>query len=885
MIKNPPKRAHRFLEWFCPSYLFEGIEGDLLEQFDEDVELYGEKRAGKYFWWNVLRFFRPAIITRNNYKLKILNTMMLSNYLKITTRSMMKSKLYTFINAFGLSIGMAFCMLIYLFIQDEKSFDKFHEYGEQIYRIESNQYNTWRTAANDQSLFSKSAHIQKAVGPTLKNELSEVELSTRYNYGSKGVVRHKEKVFTERLTYVDPDFFRMFSFELIQGDKERVFSDKLEVVITQDIAQKYFGDNDPVNQVIEIDHEGSKSYTITGVIVEAPANSSLDYGILINQVNRPYYEGNMKNWRNSNTPTFVKLAKNIDLKSFEYNLDQIVEKYMGKNTNDWEIPKEIAEEDGFKPYEYQYTKLDDMHLDTSVSWSKSSDPQYAIILGAIAVLILLIACINYVSLSLTTSASRRIEVGIRKAIGASKSQVVYQFTFESILLAAFSMIIGMGLMYLFLPAFNKFTDKGIALDLNSVLHLLGFGTLIFVFVGLAAGSYPSLVLSNYQPAKVLKGISSKVNSSFAKPLVVIQYALSAFLIISSIIMYQQMKFVTSMDLGFDKEQVLVIPTQSNWSAEADNTVKNLRQALTKHSSIVSVAGTNNSFNHGYSLNGYEIDGEQRSAFTYTIDPYYIRLLGIDLIEGRNFDRDILSDSTGVIVNEALVADMGWENPLEEHLNWREDSVGLGAKILGVVKDYHFLSLESEIKPVLLSMKTGYLMNALIKVQPDNIAHSLEVIENEWKALYPDRPFEYNFMDDDIDKQYQSYNRWMNIMALATGFAILISCLGLFGLSGVNTLNRTKEIGIRKVMGAELSNIFYLLNKQYVWLAIIAFSVASPMSWYVMDIWLSDFEFAISIGWEVFAMSMLAGLIVALSTVSYHAIKSALVNPAETLKYE
>lgn len=884
-MQNPSKRALRFLEWFCPSYLFEGIEGDLLEQFDENVEQFGLEKANRKFCWNVLRFFRPSIISRNNHKLKILNTMMLSNYFKITRRTMMKSKLYSFINAFGLSIGMAFCMLIYLFVQDEKSFDKFHKQGKDLYRIENYSFNTWRTSSDDEPLFDKMAYIQKAVGPTLKEELSQVVFATRYNHGSSGIVRHGGKAFTEVLTYVDRDFFQMFTFDLLEGSTDAVFINEHEVVITPDIAKKYFGDVSPINQVIEIDNEGAKSFTVVGVIAHAPANSSLVYGILINQKSRPYYERQMNNWRNNNTPTFVQLADNIDFDSFEYNLDKVAEKYMGKHTMDWEIPDEISQQDGFKPFEFQYTKLEDIHLDTSISWNRSSDPQYSIILGAMALLILIIACINYVSLSLTTSASRRVEVGVRKAIGAHSSQIVSQFTFESILLAIVSMLIALGLVYLFLPTFNEFTGKGITLDPTSLIYLLGFGLASSIGLGVVAGSYPSFILSRLLPAKVLKGGSTKVNSGFAKPLVVLQYALSGFLIISSMIMYQQMEFVTSKDLGFDKEHVLVIPTQSGWSNEANKTITSLRQVLSKHSNVFSVSGTSSSFSKGYSLNGYEIDGEQKSAFTYTVDPYYLSLLDIVLLEGRNFDSNIISDSSGVVVNEALVEDMGWENPLEEHLNWREDTVGLGAKVLGVVKDYHFLSLKTEIKPMMLIMDSDYMTNVLVKIGPENVAESISLIESEWKTRYPDRPFEYSFMDDDIDQQYRSYSRWMNIMGLATGFAILISCLGLFGLSGVNALNRTKEIGIRKVMGAELSNIFLLLNKQYVWLAIIAFTIASPLSWYVMKIWLSNFEFAITIGWEFFAISMLAGLAVALSTVSYHAIKSALVNPAETLRSE
>jgi putative ABC transport system permease protein len=885
MIKDPPKRALRFLEWFCPGYLFEGIEGDLLEQFDEDVNLYGERRAGKYFWWNVLRFFRPSIITRNNYTLKILNTMMLSNYFKITARSMMKSKLYSFINAFGLSIGMAFCMLIYLYIQDEKSFDQFHANKDQIYRMQSKSYDTWQYEKGGE-IYDYMAYMQTGLGPALKDELAEVVMSTRHNHGGEGVVSYGDHIFQETLTYVDADFFKMFSFELLEGSKESLFSDQYEAVITPDLAEKYFGNESPLNKVIDIDHEGVKSFTITGVIAPPPPNSSINYNIMLRTENRPYYKGNMENWASYNTPTFVMLNSNVDMTNFDQNLGKLVDKYLSENIASWEIPEELKD---IIPFEYQYTNLSDIHLDTQIPWYRSSDPQYSLILGAIAILILIIACINYVSLALTTSKSRRVEVGVRKTIGANRSQVIYQFAFESVILALISMFIGLGLMWLFLPSFNEFTNKGIALDGMSLLSLVSIGVLISFIVGLVAGSYPSLVLSSFKPAEVLKSsFSSKINGGFTKQLVIIQFALSAFLIVSSIIMYRQMEFITTKDLGYNKDQILVIPTQTGWNDKANQAVGRMRQALSQHGAILSVAGTSSSFNKGTSLYGYEIDDVDHSAYVYGVDSEYIHTLGIELKEGRNFDPNLPSDTTAIVVNEALVVDMGWDNPVGEYLNWREDTVGLGAKVVGVLKDYHFQSLEREVKPLFLSMdkgSAGYLINILVKVAAANIPASLKLIEQEWRTLYPNRPFDYNFMSEDIDRQYRSYTRWMNIMGLATVFAILISCLGLFGISGVNAINRTKEIGIRKVMGAELSNIFLLLNKQYVWLSIIAFAVASPASWYVMSIWLSDFEFAITIGWEIFVVSMLAGLLVALTTVSYHAIKSALVNPAETLKYE
>jgi len=379
-----------------------------------------------------------------------------------------------------------------------------------------------------------------------------------------------------------------------------------------------------------------------------------------------------------------------------------------------------------------------------------------------------------------------------------------------------------------------------------------------------------------------------MRAGFTKPLVVLQFFLSASLIICSVVMFRQMKYITTKDLGYNKEQLITMETQSGWSEESDKAVDRLRNHLHGNKAVVGLAGTSASFNQGWSIYGYKIKDEIKHAYVYRVDSEYIPLLDLELTLGRNFDENIISDSTALIVNEALVKDMGWTDPLNEYLNWREDSVGPGWKVIGVLKNYHFSSLEQQIEPLLLSInkkQTGYLSSVMIKVSPDDMPGNIETVKKAWTELFPDKPFEYTFVDADVARQYDSYRRWMQITRLSTAFAIVIACLGLFGLSGINALNRTKEIGIRKVMGAGLGNIFILLNRQYVWLSLIAFALAAPVSWYVMNQWLASFQFSITIGWELFAMSLLLGLAVALITVTYHGVKAAHINPAETLKYE
>jgi putative ABC transport system permease protein len=879
--------AHRFLEWFCPRHLYEGISGDLEESFEADIQALGLRKAKRNYYWNALTFFRPEIILRNKLTNPLVSTIMIGNYFKTASRNMMKRKLYSFINAFGLSVAIAFCTLIYLFVQDEKSFDSFQENKDQIYRIESKSFDTWKHDAADP--YQKHAWIQVCLAPVLEEELPEVERVTRYNPDYEGILRYEDKVFTEKITFVDADFFSMFSFPLIKGSKEKIFQNNTDVVITPEVATKYFGNDDPIGKSIAIDCEGEKPYTVVAIIEPAPANSSLHFKILVTQQNKPGYERSMKQWGNFNTPTFVQLVIGTQESNFKANLDKILDKYMKDKLDKWRKEATVPIPAEAKMLEYEFTAMPEWHLKKEIGWEKVSDPQYSLILGGIALLILLIACINYVSLSLTTSAARRSEVGIRKSVGAQRSQLIYQFGFESLMLAFCSMIIGIGLVFLFLPSFNQFTNKGIEITMQNGPVIFGVALTLALVIGLLAGSYPSLFLSRFNPALVLKGkFTSKLQAGFTKPLVVLQFALSAFLIVSSVVMFRQMHYVTTKDLGYNKDQVVVIPTQTGWNPEADKVVERFRARSQQEPEIVSVGGTSSSFNRGYSRYGYKIKGEQKSAYVFAADPFYLTTLDIPLTMGRNFDATLASDTNAVIVNEALVRDMKWTDPLNEYLNWREDTVGLGAKVIGVTRDYHFLSLEQNVEPMFLSMdkeQVGYLVNMLVKISSNDVTGGLDKIKNIWKELNPNRPFDYSFLDEDVARQYESHQRWMKIMGLATGFAIVISCLGLFGLAGINAINRTKEIGIRKVMGANLSNIFVLLNRQFVWLAIIAFAIGVPFSWYTMNKWLEDFKFKITLGWELFAFSILAGLGIALLTVSYHAIRAALTNPAETLKYE
>lgn len=811
--------------------------------------------------------------------------MIVQSYVRIAFRNILKRKLYSFINAFGLSIGLAFCMLIFLFISDEKSFDEFHANKAQIYRLEQKTYDL--RDRNPESDFVYSAHLPLPLLNAVKEEVPEVQYGTHFVSGRRGAMNFRDKVFTEEYVLIEKDFFKMFSFQLLEGNREQLFRLRNEVVITPAIAEKYFGKESALGKEITLFVGEEKTFIVSGVIEPPPSNSSLMFDVLVPIENIPGFEIANGEWSNFAYPTFVQLEQNANVALLSSKLERVVEKYMGERLKRWQqqdnVPKDV------KYFEMNFTNLTDIHLNTNISWVRVSDPKYSFILGGMALLILIIACINYIALALTASTSRRMEVGIRKVAGAQRSQLVYQFGIESIVIALISLVFAIGMVILFLPNFNDYTQKTIVLDRSSVLQLLVTGFVLTLVVGIVAGSYPSLFLSMFRPVAVLKGgVTTRLQAGFTKPLVVIQYALSAFLITSSLIMFQQMKFITSKDLGYDKEQVLVIPTQAGDSEESDRVVEQFRQRLIKEPAVISVAGTNNAYSQGYSRFGYTVKDEVKISYTYAVDDQYLETLGIKLVSGRNFDPQNAADSSALIVNESLVKDMNWTTPLAEHLNWREDSVGLGYRIIGVMKDHHFLSLERHVAPMFISINraaTGHLTTILVKIKSTDYASTIQSLQTAWKELNPNKPFDYAFLDEQVSRQYDSYKRWMDIVGLATAFAVIIACLGLFGLSGINAMNKTKEIGIRKVIGADLIHIFVQLNRQYIWLTIIAFAFAIPAAWYSMNQWLASFTYHIEIGWEIFAVSLITGFLLAMFTVSYHAIKAALINPAETLKYE
>lgn len=819
---------------------------------------------------------------------------MFKNYIKIAFRNISKQKLYSLINIVGLTLGITCCILIYLFVQDEYTFDTFNENVNDLYLVEEINYYDLKSNIKKPVFFDtstpdgirKSPWLPLSLGPLLKDRIPEIKNFVRADQFTT-IIRTENQSFEEELTYVEDSFFNVFSFKLLQGNPNTVLKEPKSLVLTPEIASKYFGENNPIGEIIYITvRNEDQPFTVTGIVKSPPSNSSIPFSIIANIKDTPYYERNLDRWNSFNTPVFLQLEPNSDLTSVTAKINEfVVEKW----SEDWDEDRERRGlPDNAEVMEFGLVPLSSLHLDASVEWHNSSNPLYSYILGAIGILILLIACINYITLALARSSSRAKEVGIRKTSGAQKNQIAMQFWGETQLITVFAMVIGICLAEILLPYFNVVSGKNLAINyLDNAGFLTAILSITFI-AGLIAGSYPALILSRYQPAIVLKGLNNfQFKPRLTKGLLIVQYSLSIFLIISSVIMFKQMDYISGKDLGYNEEQVLFIPTHTGWNEEGTKLMELYRSELNGAPGIKSISGMAPSFTKGLNRYGFQVNEEEFRSYIYFVDEELIPTLGLELIAGRNFSEDRPSDETeSIVVNEALINALGWQDePIGKLLPWK--SQDNPSTIIGVVKNFNFQSLETEIQPMLMHMDhdQGGVASIAVKVEPGMIGEALPVLENKWAEVSPLRPFNYWFLDEAVASQYEDYKRWLQIMGTTTFIAILIACLGLFGLAGLTAVNKTKEIGIRKVLGAGIDQIILLLNKDIVLLIVLSMIIAAPVSWYVMEQWLSDFSYRITISADIFIISTIAALFIAIVTVSYHSIKAAVANPVDSLKTE
>jgi len=815
---------------------------------------------------------------------------MLKNYLKVAIRSLRKQKVYSVVNVFGLAVGMASCILIFMLVWHEWSYDRFHENAENIYR-------TYLEYKNPDGEVSVQAMMTPEFTESISGTFPSIEEATPF-VASDQDLQVGEDFFRRRLAEVSTDFFQMFSFPLILGDVESSLDAPGSMVITRESAEIIFG-LEPGNEMAAMGkvvsvtrNEITYDFSVAGVVENFPSNSSIAFDVAISFENYANIRLGGNNW-GGRVSTYLQLPSEVSGKEMEMVARPWIDTEFQSYIEDLRSNGRLAE--GDDAYAIRFQSLTAMHMNPDV-WVpyevRPHNPLYSLVLSGIGLLILLIACINFMTLSVGQSTGRAREVRMRKVLGAYKGQLMKQYWGESFVITGISLVAGVALAVFILPLFNVLT--GNQLSFSSITPVLAIGAVIglIVVVGFIAGGYPALVLSRFQPTAVLKGASRSFKSSWlTRTLVVVQYTISVALIIGTGIMTQQLNLMLNKDLGYDQDLIVAVSAFQVGRANADNVVELFESSLLPQDGIVNLSKAGSSFTRGSDRNTWtDGNGITRSAYNFGVGYNYLDVMGMELVEGRNFSRDYPTDPTdAVLVNEALVRELELEDPIGHVMNgWLSFLIDDPVTIIGVVKDFHFQSLREEVQPAVMNMLPNYynyLGALLIKIKGNDIAGNLALIENTWNEAQPSKPFTYSFLDADIANQYQTEQRWSNIVTYSSILAIIIACMGLFGLAILTVTKRLREIGIRKVLGASIPNVAGLVAKEFAILVLIASVVAVPLAFFAMSSWLENFAFQITMSPLVFIASAGIAFAIAMGTVSFQSIRAARLNPVETLRHE
>ncbi len=791
---------------------------------------------------------------------------MVKNYLKIAFRNLIKYKIYTGINILGLAIAMAACLLIYLFINHENSFDRFHQKADQIYRLTELQSFTGITP-------QRVALSMFPMGPALKEDYPEIVDFTRYWGRSDWFFRQGEKeIFLNKLAVVDSSFFSIFDFELAKGDERTALIEPRSIVLSEETAEKFFPSENPIGKQITI--EDTLQFQITGVVQNPPKNSHLQFEALVS-ISTFDNDRRRNNWGSNFLITYLQLTENADISKLEADFPNFLTKHISEEATEF--------------YQLFLQPLTDVHLGSTgithdyLNWQKFNR-DYIYIFSILAIFVLLIASINFMNLSTARSVSRAKEVGIRKTIGARRLQLARQFVGESVILAVIAAALALLLAQLFLPMVNNISARSLSLNLVENPLMLPSILGIAVLIGILSGIYPALFLSAFQPVKVLKGVAGRRGrkSNLRSVLVITQFAIAIVLIAGTFIAAKQLKFMRDYNPGFNKNQAITLPMSDG----ANVHYKTIKTELRQLSSVLDVTASMQRLGNNIHQMGARFEGidEGWGISNMHVDFNYISFYDIEIVEGREFSEDISTDlNNAFILNEALVKKLNWENPLSmgAKLSWR-DSMGT---VIGVMKNFHFNSLHHTVEPLMLSVQDWNFNEMSIRISPQNIDATLQQIETVWNRFVSDQPFHYTFLDAHFETLYQSDQQASQVVSIVAVLAIIIACLGLFGLASISTAQRTKEIGIRKVLGASISSVIALLSREFLVLVFIANLIALPAAYWFMKNWLQDFAYQTEINWWIFATAGFISILIALLSVSSRAIKAARTNPAQAIRYE
>ena len=800
---------------------------------------------------------------------------MFTNYFKIALRNLTRNKVYSFINIAGLSLGLACSMLIILYVKDEVSYDRFHSDVNRIYRITSQSFNR---KENKVDWNSNSGYLQ---GPRFTANIPGIQSFVRVASHRRDIKKGTDVASHEMLD-VDSNFFSMFSFPLVEGNPKTCLDEPHSIVLSEDEAKKQFGTLQVIGKTVMMkDEDDFIPYTVTAVSKKCPQNSSIKFEILV-PLQEPVADAqNSENWFNFFLNTFVILSPHADTKTVETKMKKfydedtkeairnLIARY-GPEVADWKA-------------DYHLQPFLDMHLSKELTatngLSDASNPVYSYILSGIAIFILLIASINFVNLTIARSVKRAKEIGIRKVVGGERMQLIIQFLGESLLICLFAFSFAVLIVQLILPVFNDLSNKALALSYLFDFKLVAGYILLFLLTAFLAGFYPALVLSGYSPVQTLYSRFNLSGKNYLqKGLVVLQFSLASFLIIATFTIYAQFNYLTTEKLGYDDSSLVGV---EKWNLKRDQAAL-FKTELLKNPNIVDVT-----FKNGGSWGTVaKVSTDSTIEFAYEIvDESYLPLLKISILQGRNFSVDFPGDSShSILVNETFAKKAGWKNPVGQLVNFWYNNEKY--RVIGLVKDYHFESLNQKIGPQLFTMKAGNNYGiSFIKIKPGTETASLKHIEKIYKRLFPASPFTYTFKSEENFKNYQAEQKWKQIMLFSAVLTIFISCIGLFGLSVLSAERRTKEMGIRKVLGASVNQVVTVLSRDFVKLVILALLIAIPLSWFAANKWLQNYPYRIPLNWQIFAIAGILVIFIALATVSFQAIRTAMANPVKSLRTE
>lgn len=794
---------------------------------------------------------------------------MIKNYFKIAFRNLWRHKAFSFINIMGLAVGMTACFLIFLYVTFELKYDSFHSKGDRIYRVVAD-IKTPTEVIN-------AGGPAWAVAPNAKDEFPEVESFVRIAGGDNLLIRKGDIKFQEEnAMWADSAFFKVFDFKLLKGDPLTALKEPFSIVFTETAAKKYFGKTNPIGQTLLITGDALPA-KVTGIMKDIPENSQIkgDLVLSMSTITQKFNAGLDSQWGNYGAQAYLLLKPNTNAKALEKKFPAFLEKRNGTEMKRMQMYPSLFLE-----------PLKEVYLYSTRNGSKKGNITNVYIFSIIAIFILLIACINFINLTTARSAERAKEVGIRKVVGAGKPQLTRQFVGESVILCLIAFLLTLILSALLLPLFNQLAGKKISEGIFSdpqYLLMLFFSS---VLIGLIAGIYPALVLSSFKPVIVLKGrfATGTRGILLRKGLVVAQFTISIALIIATIVVYNQMRYMQKQDLGFSKDQMMIIDTYG------DPAKKTFQEAIAQVPGVKSTALAGSVPGGGNPGAYSEIENTKGDLQIANLDLYfvdfdYINQYKIKMIAGRGFSKEFGTDTTqAMVLNESAVKLFGYSSPAQA-IGKRFKQWGREGKIIGVTKDFHFRSLQEAIKPLSMRIEPNGCNLLSVNVSVGNMPKTIAAIESKWKTLMPNRPFGYYFLDEFFDRQYRDEVRFGNLFLNFAVLAIFISCLGLLGLASYSTIQRTKEIGVRKVMGATVSKIVNLLSKDFLILVLIAFVIAAPIAGFGMHKWLQGFAYRINLNWQAFALAGLTAVVIAFVTVSFHAIKAAIANPVKSLRSE